>query len=193
MICFLWCYDAKLNWKVLQTVSPNSVFPETNWRREISLLVNSLMANNLRLKNHSEQGIESAFAGRCEKQFFYYSDCLNMKPTSANALSFARLCIVISCFWGIRVTAPELGLSCSAGCTKTSALGGELVKLIWWGHALNPIWFGGCQPPSQGLRASLCQIIIHSLKPSPRHGSLIHPFQRESRVWIMYSLLSRIS
>lgn len=66
---------------------------------------------------------------------------------------------------------------------------------MWQGHALNPIWFGDCQPPRQGLRASLCQIITHSLKPSPSPGPLIRPFRRESRVWmwIVYSLLSRVS
>lgn len=137
MICFLWCYNAKLNWKTLQTIFfPNSLFPKINWRREISLPVNSLMANNLTLQNHSEQGIEKILAERRKRRFFDYCLCsgfiFNMKPRSANAF---RLCILVSYFfwgWGISIAAPELGLSsCSAGCTKTSPLSGELVKLIW--------------------------------------------------------------
>lgn len=80
---------------------------------------------------------------------------------------------------GISIAAPELGLSssCSAECTKSSALGRQLVQLIWPGHNLNPIWSGDCQPLNH--RASLCQVIIRSLKPSSRQGSLTHPFQRE--------------
>lgn len=140
MICFLWCYNAKLNWKTLQTIFfPNSLLPKINWRREISLPVNSLMANNLTLQNHSEQGIEKILAERRKRRFFDYCLCsgfiFNMKPRSANAF---RLCILVSYFfwgWGISIAAPELGLSsCSAGCTKTSPLSGELVKLIWQGE-----------------------------------------------------------
>lgn len=180
MICFLWCHSAKLNWKVLQTVFQIPSFSRaTGEETSLCQLING---KQLTLKNDSEQGVESAFAGKWEKRFFTLLWMLNMKPGSANTLSCAKLHIVVSCSWGISIAAPELRVACSAGCTST--LGGQLAKLIWQGHGLNPIWFGDCQPPSQDLRASLCQIIICSLKPSCRHGPLIHPFQRGSRFWI---------
>lgn len=182
MICFLWCYNAKFNWKVLQAVFPNSIFPESNWRREISLPVNLLMANNFTLKPHSEQGTESAFVGKWEKELPWL---LNMKPRSANALSFARLCV----------------------CCGVLLLGGSVLQPLSWDsppavqdvpkpalrarnwfsfYDLNPIWSGGFQPLNQGLRASPCQIVIHSLKPP--HGPLFHPFPRGSSLDYVFYL-----
>lgn len=76
------------------------------------------------------------------------------------------------------------GWDFAAGCAKTSTLGRGLVKLMWQGHALNPSWCEDRQTSSWDFRASLCQITIHSLKPSPRCEPQIHPFQWESIVWI---------
>lgn len=188
MICFLWCYNAKFNSKVLQTVSSNFIFPERNWWREISLPVNLLMANNLTLKPYSEQGIESAFVGKWEKQFF--KRIASTVKCETYFCKCVKLCKAACALWclasrGISVAAPELGLSSSAGCTKTSAPGGEPGQLLWEGHALNPICSGGFWPLNQGFRASPYQIIIHS--PKPPHGPLFHPLPRESNLDYVFS------